>query len=232
VSDRTYKRVHAFLGDKGMVELVGICGYYALISMTLNVFRAQIPGTRPCPSANRLSGAMPEDIRPVLGYQTYQFVGLLLGPSLFVLLLMLPAPSGLSPAAWATAAVAVWMAIWWATEALPLAATALLPLVLMPLLGISNVQQAAAPFANPLIYLFLGGFLIALAVQRWGLHRRIALHIVVRVGREAAQSDRGRHDRDRAVEHVDQQHGDRDDDAADRRLAGRDRAAKHRPDRR
>jgi solute carrier family 13 (sodium-dependent dicarboxylate transporter), member 2/3/5 len=78
--------------------------------------------------------------------------------------------------------VAVLMAVWWATEALPLAATALVPLVLFPLLGIFDVQQTAAPFANPLIFLFLGGFLIALAVQRWNLHRRIALHIVMRVG--------------------------------------------------
>jgi solute carrier family 13 (sodium-dependent dicarboxylate transporter), member 2/3/5 len=115
-------------------------------------------------------------------YRVYQLAGLGLGPVLFALILILPPPAGLSAAGWATAAVAVLMAVWWATEALPLAATALLPLVLFPLLGIFDVQQTAAPFANPLIFLFLGGFLIALAVQRWKLHRRIALHIVIRVG--------------------------------------------------
>jgi solute carrier family 13 (sodium-dependent dicarboxylate transporter), member 2/3/5 len=115
-------------------------------------------------------------------YQGYQVAGLVLGPALSGLILVMPAPVDLSPAGWATAAVAVLMAIWWATEALPLAATALVPLVLFPLLGIFDVQQTAAPFANPLIFLFLGGFLIALAVQRWDLHRRIALNIVMRVG--------------------------------------------------
>jgi len=123
-----------------------------------------------------------DELRATTKYRAYQAIGLVLGPSLFVLLIVLPAPTGLSGQAWATAAVAIWMAVWWATEALPLAATALLPLVLLPLLGILDVQQAAAPFANPLIFLFLGGFMIAAAVQRWGLHRRIALHIIARIG--------------------------------------------------
>jgi solute carrier family 13 (sodium-dependent dicarboxylate transporter), member 2/3/5 len=125
---------------------------------------------------------LPKEIAESPGYRGYQLTGLVLGPVLFALILALPPPGDLSAAGWTTAAVAVLMAVWWATEALPLAATALLPLVLFPLLGIFDVQQTAAPFANPLIFLFLGGFLIALAVQRWNLHRRIALHIVMRVG--------------------------------------------------
>jgi sodium-dependent dicarboxylate transporter 2/3/5 len=125
---------------------------------------------------------MSDEHRRATKYRTYQAIGLVLGPLLFMFLFALPAPTELSREGWATAAIAVWMAVWWATEALPLAATALLPLVLLPLLGISDVQQAAAPFANPLIFLFLGGFMIAAAVQRWGLHRRIALHIIARVG--------------------------------------------------
>ena len=75
----------------------------------------------------------------------------------------------------ATTALAVWMAIWWMTEAVELYATALLPLVALPMAGASPVREAAAPYAHELIFLFMGGFLIALAMQRWGLHRRMAL---------------------------------------------------------
>jgi sodium-dependent dicarboxylate transporter 2/3/5 len=115
-------------------------------------------------------------------YKTYQLVGLLLGPACFAAMMLAPAPSGLSAAGWATAALGVWMAIWWATEAVPLFATALLPLLFLPLLGISNLNAAAAPFANPVVFLLFGGFLIALAVERWNLHRRISFHIILRVG--------------------------------------------------
>jgi sodium-dependent dicarboxylate transporter 2/3/5 len=107
---------------------------------------------------------------------------LALGPALFAVLALAPAPQSLHEPAWATAAVAAWMVVWWATEAVPLAATALLPLALLPALGVADVADAATPFANPLIFLFLGGFLIALAMQRWELHRRLALAIVVRAG--------------------------------------------------
>jgi sodium-dependent dicarboxylate transporter 2/3/5 len=83
---------------------------------------------------------------------------------------------------WRTAAVAVLMATWWMTEAIPIPATALLPLPLFPILGILDMPSAAAPYANELIFLFLGGFLIAVAMERWGLHRRIALSIITRIG--------------------------------------------------
>jgi solute carrier family 13 (sodium-dependent dicarboxylate transporter), member 2/3/5 len=116
-------------------------------------------------------------------------LGLLLGPALALAAwLLLPsgdaaaAGVGLSPAGRATAAVAVWMAVWWLTEAVPLGATALLPVALFPLLGVADLRAATAPYANPLIFLFLGGFLLGLAVQRCGLHRRIALTILLRVG--------------------------------------------------
>jgi solute carrier family 13 (sodium-dependent dicarboxylate transporter), member 2/3/5 len=80
------------------------------------------------------------------------------------------------------AAVGTLLAIWWMTEALPLPATALIPIVAFPLLGILETEDAAAPYANPNIFLFMGGFMIALAMQRWNLHRRIALIVVRAVG--------------------------------------------------
>lgn len=112
--------------------------------------------------------------------------GLLLGPALFAAVLLLPAPAGMPLAAWRTTALALLLAVWWMTEALPLGATSLLPLVLAPLLGIAPIAEAAAPYANPTVFLFLGGFLIALAVERCGLHRRAALTILAAVGSRPA----------------------------------------------
>jgi sodium-dependent dicarboxylate transporter 2/3/5 len=109
------------------------------------------------------------------GYRRHQAIGLIAGPALAAVLFALPAPSGLTDAAWTTAAIALWMAVWWMSEAAPLAATALLPLLLFPVLGVLPLSDVAAPYADPLIFLFLGGFLLALAIQRWGLDRRIAL---------------------------------------------------------
>ncbi len=108
-------------------------------------------------------------------------IGLLLGLTLFAIALLAPAPQGMSPGAWRTAAVALLMASWWLTEAIPIPATALLPLVLFPLLGVLPIDATAAPYANPVIFLFLGGFVIAAGLRRCGLHRRMALSIV-RVG--------------------------------------------------
>ncbi|MGI9236986.1 MAG: SLC13 family permease [Woeseiaceae bacterium] len=116
------------------------------------------------------------------GRSTHQLVGLFLGPSLSILMMLVGAPADLSDAGWFTAAVGVLMAVWWATEAMPIAATALIPLVAFPLLGIASIQDTAAPYANKVIYLFLGGFIIAFAMQRWNLHRRIALTVLQHVG--------------------------------------------------
>lgn len=106
----------------------------------------------------------------------------MLGASLFLLMLALPAPAGLETAPWRVAAVAVLMATWWLTEAVPISATALVPLVTFPTLGVSPIDAVAEPYADPLIFLFLGGFLIALAIERWKLHRRIALTVLSGVG--------------------------------------------------
>ncbi|HKK45362.1 MAG TPA: DASS family sodium-coupled anion symporter [Balneolaceae bacterium] len=109
-------------------------------------------------------------------------IGFFLGIILFGILLVIPAPSGLSTQGWHVAAVATLMGVWWITETLPIAVTALLPIVLMPVLDIVSIDKATAPYANPLIFLFMGGFVIALAMERWDLHRRIALNIVSFVG--------------------------------------------------
>ena len=90
--------------------------------------------------------------------------------------------SGMSETAWRTAALGILMAWWWVTEAVPIAATALLPMLLLPLLGVADINAAAAPYANPVIYLFFGGFILAAAFERSGLHRRLALALLGAVG--------------------------------------------------
>jgi sodium-dependent dicarboxylate transporter 2/3/5 len=97
-------------------------------------------------------------------------------------MLLLPPPEGLALAPWRVAAVAMLLAIFWLSEAAPISVTALLPIVLFPTLGVSTIEAAAAPYANPIVFLFLGGFIIALAIERWNLHRRIALTVLSKVG--------------------------------------------------
>ena len=116
------------------------------------------------------------------GRSTSQKVGLFLGPVLSLVMLLADKPEALSDPAWTTAAVGVLMAVWWATEAVPIAITALLPIAVFPLLGIASIEDTAAPYANKVIFLFLGGFIVAFAMQRWNLHRRIALSVLQRTG--------------------------------------------------
>ncbi len=114
-------------------------------------------------------------------------IGRVTGLAVMVLLLLLPPPADMPLVAWHAAAVGVLMAIWWVTEAIPISATALVPLVLFPPLHIAPIGDAASPYANPIIFLFLGGFMIAAALARCGLHRRMALTIIARVGTEPAR---------------------------------------------
>ncbi|MDT8878080.1 SLC13 family permease [Halomonas saccharevitans] len=111
-------------------------------------------------------------------------IGLWLGPLWVLLTLLAPAPTGMSNPAWACAGLGLLMATWWSTEAIPIPATSLLPLALVPALGIGDMNETAASYANPIIYLFLGGFLLGIAMQRWALHRRIALHVLRVVGHQ------------------------------------------------
>lgn len=109
---------------------------------------------------------------------------LLSGPLVFALTLIVPAPEGFGGTAWPVMGLALWMALWWALEAVPLAVTALLPLAVVPLLGVSRATTVLTEYANSSVMLLLGGFLIALAMERWGLHRRIAFRIMRFVGSE------------------------------------------------
>ena len=111
----------------------------------------------------------------------------LAGPAALVAFLLLPVPAGLTPPAWYMLGVTLWMAIWWIAEAVPIPATALLPIVLFPLLGILPAAEATQAYANHLIYLFMGGFMIAVAMERWQLHRRLALHVIRAVGTAPAR---------------------------------------------
>ncbi|HEX7086016.1 MAG TPA: DASS family sodium-coupled anion symporter [Vicinamibacterales bacterium] len=121
------------------------------------------------------------------GVGARQRAGWVLGPALLAATLLLPAPPGLEPEGWRTAGVAALMAIFWIAEPIPIPATALLPLVLFPALGLGDIREAAAPFANPIVFLFLGGFVIALAMERWNLHRRVAIRLLGVIGTSPAR---------------------------------------------
>ena len=103
-----------------------------------------------------------------------------LGPLLAITFVLLPTP--LSPAERKVAALTLWMVVWWLSEAVPLGATSLLPLALLPTLGVLPAKDAAAPYANELIFLFLAGFLLARALEQWRAHERLAFGIVARTG--------------------------------------------------
>jgi sodium-dependent dicarboxylate transporter 2/3/5 len=109
-------------------------------------------------------------------------LGLYLGPIAFVLIYFLMESPGLNSEAKAMLALAAWMAIWWISEAIPIAATAFLPLVFMPLLGILPISIISANYMHPTVLLYMGGFLLATGIEKWSLHRRIALNIINLLG--------------------------------------------------
>lgn len=111
-----------------------------------------------------------------------QWLGLLLGPLVYFAIIIFGNFQGLPPKGQAVLAATAWMAIWWLSEAVPIAITALLPLVLFPLSGAVSLKETGASYGHPIIFLFVGGFMIATAVEKWGLHRRIALAIIAKIG--------------------------------------------------
>lgn len=115
-------------------------------------------------------------------FSATQLIGLILGPLLFTLIQLFFKPEDLSSAGVAILASTVWIAVWWITEAIPIPVTSLLPLVLFPLTGGLEMKDAASSYGDETIFLFMGGFMIALALEKWNLHRRIALTIISAIG--------------------------------------------------
>lgn len=115
-------------------------------------------------------------------FSVKQKIGLILGPSLFLILLLLDPFEGLSGQGQAILASTLWIATWWVTESIPISATALLPVILFPLSGGLNIRLTTAAYGQSMIFLFIGGFIIAMAIEKWHLHKRIALNIIKIIG--------------------------------------------------
>ncbi|WP_303967398.1 SLC13 family permease [Sporosarcina ureae] len=115
-------------------------------------------------------------------YSTVQRVGLILGPLLFIIMMFFLSPEGMNPAAKSVLAVTLWVATWWITEAIPIPVTSLLPIVLLPLTGAMEADAVTSSYGNDIIFLFLGGFFIATAMEKWNLHKRLALGIIAFIG--------------------------------------------------
>lgn len=114
-------------------------------------------------------------------------IGLVLGPTLFLLVLFLIPEDELTYAARVVLGITAWTATWWVTEALPIPATSLLPIILLPTLGGLSMEQASRSYGDPIVFMYMGGFMIAIAIEKWKLHRRMALHILRVIG---TRSDR------------------------------------------
>ncbi len=111
-----------------------------------------------------------------------QKIGLVLGPLLFILTLLFFRPEGLSEEAIAVLASTLWISIWWITEAIPIEVTSLLPIVLFPLTGGLGLSDTTSSYGHKYIFLYVGGFVLAIAIEKWNLHKRIALNIINVIG--------------------------------------------------
>ena len=113
---------------------------------------------------------------------SFKRIGLYLGPTMFFLILLFFNPADLNAASKGVLASILWIAIWWITEALPISVTAMLPMILFPLTGGMELADTTASFGHKLVFLTMGGFMIAIAIEKWNLHKRIALNIIYLIG--------------------------------------------------
>lgn len=107
---------------------------------------------------------------------------LILGPVLFMVLQAIGGPEGMPEPAYDVLCATIWIALWWVTEAVPIAVTALLPIVLFPLTGALDLSTTTASYGHKYIFLYMGGFILAIAIEKWNLHKRMALHIIKLIG--------------------------------------------------
>lgn len=156
--------------------------------MSTETHRADDREPEPAPKGSDVTGDDPEEGGSDSAGRMLWFKRILAPVLALLTYFLLPADDpDLSNAARTTAAVAVLVAVWWMTEALPLPVTSLVPIVALPFLGVLEIEDATAPYANPTVFLFLGGFVIALAMQKWNLHRRVALLTMRAVGTKPNQ---------------------------------------------
>ncbi|BCB02855.1 SLC13 family permease [Bacillus sp. KH172YL63] len=145
------------------------------VRQTLMFFTSGSTGTS-------VSGRVQTDHQPGPGTNPRQKIGFILGPLLFFFFLLFFSPEGLSQGAVGVLAGTVWIAVWWITEAIPIPATALLPIILFPLTGALESGDVTSAYGDGTIFLFMGGFIIAIAMEKWNLHKRIAMNIILAIG--------------------------------------------------